>query len=445
MKKTLSILAVLAACSTLAAAQPLRGSYFLENSLLRGQLNPAFAPKSHYVSVPVAGYAGIEILSNIGLENLIFPVDGTSYTFLNDAVDADTFLKRLPEEDSYVRYRMETNLLNGGYRVHDKLYLTAGLSVVQWGDIRVSNELLRFAKTGRNGSENWSIQDGGDLRLARFAVLSASASYDLNDLVPGLRAGGRLKLMTGIKAASGQLDNAEFQLHEDLFAASVRGNALLAGYAYDPEEGFLSGHFGLRGFGASVDLGAEYRIRLDGFFNRLNLSASVCGLGGFSFGKVDRLTASGSASFSGFQDFGEDGFDLQEGLQTVIDDFSGLADFNRNGQEKFPYPLSPDIFAGAEVTMFQDLLGVGLLYNRSLGMDNLTASVNLAPLRWLDFSVDVTFLGAGTRFGLFAECTPCKYIDFFFGFQKASWRTNRQMLGVRSLTESFSAGINVLL
>lgn len=446
MKKTVLTLAVLFAFAGLAAAQPLRGSYFLDNSLMRSRLNPAFVPQESYISVPVAGYAGVEILSNAGLDSFLFPADGHTYTFLNEAVAADTFLKRLPEEDPYVRYRIESDLLGGGFRVSGKLYLTAGLSVVQLGDIRIGNELLRFAKTGRSGPvQDWTIREAADVQLSRFAALSVGAGLDLDEWIPGLRAGGRLKLMTGIKAASASLDAADICLEDDLFAASTRGSVLLSGYAYDAEDGFLSGRFGLRGFGAAFDLGLEYRIRFDGFVSGLHLSAAACNIGGLSIKTAERLSADGSASFSGFQDFGSDDFDLEEGVQRITDDFRNLATLTHTGNEKLSIALPADIFAGAHVTALEDKAGFGVLYSRSMDFDNLTVSLDYRPVPWFGCSLDYTFFGAANRLGLYAEATLWKRIRLFGGFEKAAWKTNSRMLGIKNLTESAAFGLNILL
>lgn len=445
MKKHILVFSALVALLLPAAAQPLRGSYFLENALLRSRLNPAFAPQDNYISVPIAGYAGAEVLSNVGLGHFLFPSGDTTCTFMNDAVRADSFLNQLPEEDPYAKFRIETDLLGGGYRLNDRLYLSAGLSVVQTGEARIAKELLRFAKTGRSGAQqSWSIPDS-ELELSRFVTLSAAASYDLGRWIPGLQVGGRLKLMTGLKAASGSLNSARIQMNDDLFAVDARGDAFLAGYTYDPEEGFQSDRFGLRGFGAAVDAGAEYRIRFNSFVSSLHLSASVSNLGGLSFGQSDRLSAGGSTRFSGFGDMGAEGFDFQESLQTVLDDFSSLADFRQAGSERFPFALSPEYFAGLEVTVLQEMLGAGLLYNRAAGFDNLTVSLNAAPLRWLDFSIGYTFLGAADRLGFYADCTPWRHLNLFFGFEKAAWKTNNRMLGIKNLTESAVFGLNVLL
>ena len=439
----LSLLALLV-FSVLVSAQPLRGSYFFENSLLRSKLNPAFAPQTHYVSVPVAGYASADILSNVGLSNFLFPVDDKTYTFLNDAVDASTFLDKLPADDPYFTAKVQTDLLGGGYRLNDRIYLTASLSVTGRGNADVSRALLEFAKKGRSGSIHSRSLPGLKAHLMSYATLSAGCSYDMEDLVPGLRVGGRLNLMTGLVSANATLHALDIRLDDDIVSATTRGNIGLAGFAYDPEGGFRSEKLKLRGFGASVDLGAEYRLRFDGFVNGLNLSASVGNLGRLSFGSANMLSADGSASFEGFNQIGDENFDLPAALDKVIEDFSSLTILTPVGATPLDYILDAEIYAGAEVPFLNDMLSAGILYSRYLSKSHFTLSFNASPLEWLNLNASYTF-GPTNRMGFYAEYIPKKYVGFFFGFEKSSFKTNRNLLGVKNFTESLCLGLNILL
>lgn len=438
-----SLLALLA-FATLAPAQPLRGSYFFENSLLRSRLNPAFAPRNDlFVSVPLAGYADAEILSNVGLGNFLFPIGDKTYTFLSDKVDEASFYGRLPQKDPYLTARFETELLGGGYRLSDKLFLTAGLSVSGYGQADIPQELLRFAKTGRSGStRSWSIRDM-QVSFLTYTTLSAGCSYDLGEWVPGLRVGGRLRLMTGLRSAVASLHRLDIRMDDDRFAAASAGVIDLAGFSYTPDGGFASEGFRLRGFGAAIDLGAEYRLRFDGFFNGLNLSASAGNLGKISFGNTTRLTTGGEASFEGFHDIGAD-LDFAAALKQVTDDFTGLVTPENAGTTDLRHVLGPEIHVGAEAPFLDEMLSAGLLYSRSMYQNHLAVSLNATPLEWLNLSTSYTFGPVG-RMGFYAEYIPQKYVGFFIGFEKASFKTNRNLLGVKNFTESLCLGLNVLL
>lgn len=441
---SLTVLLALLAFTALVPAQPLRGSYFFETSLLRSKLNPAFAPQTDlYISVPVAGYASADILSNVGLGNFLFADGDKNYTFLNDRVDANTFYAKLPQKDPYLRAQFETDLVGGGYRLNEKLYLTASLSVAGNASALIPQELLRFAKTGRSGAtQSWHIQNL-NANVAAWAVLAAGASYDLGDWVPGLTVGGRLKLMTGLKGASATLQMADISLTDERISAETRGESLLAGFSYDSEAGFRNEGFGLRGFGAAVDLGAEYRLRFDGFVNGLNLSASIRDLGALSFGGASKLAMAGIATYQGLGEIDFDA-DLQKRFQEVLDGFSGLANLSNVGNEPLRVLPGPAVCAGIEAPFLNEMLSAGLLYTYNLGKSHLTLAFNATPLDWLNLSANYTF-GPSNTFGFYAEYIPAKYVSVFLGFEKASWKTNKHLLGIHNFTESLCFGLNVLL
>ena len=68
------------------SAQALTGTYFLDNSLMRTRLNPAFSPRSNYFGIPVLSNTGVGVYGNLGAGSFLFPKDGQLYTFLNKNV-----------------------------------------------------------------------------------------------------------------------------------------------------------------------------------------------------------------------------------------------------------------------------------------------------------------------------------------------------------------------
>ena len=104
----------------------------------------------------------------------------------------------------------------------------------------------------------------------------------------------------------------------------------------------------------------------------------------------------------------------------------------------------PEYHVGIEVPFYNQMLSTGLLYSYYLGKNHLTLAFNATPLDWLNLSANYTFGPAGT-FGFYAEYIPKKYVGFFLGFEKASWKTNKNLLGIRNFTESLCLGLNVLL
>ena len=94
-KYIIATLAILLLPLTLGA-QGLRGSYFLDNSIVRTKLNPAFSPRANYFQLPVLSNTGVGVYGNIGASNVLYPMDGSLYLFLNKNVSADQFVNSLP-------------------------------------------------------------------------------------------------------------------------------------------------------------------------------------------------------------------------------------------------------------------------------------------------------------------------------------------------------------
>lgn len=455
MKRYLLSAVLLLSLPVLLAAQS-RGSYFFENSLLRSKLNAAFAPQTRYISVPVLGSAAVDIASNVGLDNFVFPYHNKNYTFLNDHISAETFFSKLPDKNPYVTARIETDLLGGGMFVGENDYVTVSLSVVGSGSAALSKDLLRFAKLGRTAdAQQWDMA-GLQGSLYRYASLAAGYSHDLGSLVEGLRVGGRVHLLIGLSAAQVDLDRISVRMDENLFSVKLDGVGRLSGYEYLLQDDFrwksLSkrriavGDLGLRGIGTAIDLGVEYRLPLDGFFESVNLSASVNDLGFIWFNrKIKDLTFDGSYAFSGFENLSLSGLSAQ--IDKEIEELKGLARPDVSEGRSLFQTLSPSIYAGADLpfNVFAFRMHAGLLYYRTLGRNNLMASYGLSPFEWLNLGVNWTFLGPAGRFGFYAEFIPYKYVGLFFGMERAGFRRNSDHLALRNFTDSFSFGINVLL
>ena len=431
------------------------GSYFFENSLLRHKLNPAFAPQVRYISVPVVGSGTYDAASNIGLGNFLFPRHNTTYTFLSDQVDADTFLGKLPQKDPYINARFETDLLGGGMPLGENGYATVSLSVVGAGNVVIPGQLLRFAKLGRTvDTERWDIAglQGG---LYRYASLAAGYSRDLGSLVEGLRVGGRLHLLVGLSAARTDIDQISVRMQEDLFAATMQGDGQLSGYGYLLQDSFrwnrLSlrqlavGDIGLRGIGSAIDLGFEYRLPLDGFLEGVNFSASVNDLGFIWFNRgIKDFSFDGSFSFSGFENLNKG--NMSGLVDAVIDDLKEQFSPEVSEGRPFVYTLSPSIYAGAEVPFYvlAFRMHAGLLYYRTVGRSNLMAAYGISPFEWLNLGLNWTFLGPAGRFGFYAEFIPRKFVGLFFGMERASFKRNSKGYAIGNATDSFSFGVNVL-
>ena len=96
-RKSLIIMVAVLLMPFLAGAQALKGSYFLDNSLNRNKMNPAFAPRSNYFQIPAVGNLGTGVLSNLDIPTFLYPSGGELLTFLHPSISVEQFGKALPE------------------------------------------------------------------------------------------------------------------------------------------------------------------------------------------------------------------------------------------------------------------------------------------------------------------------------------------------------------
>ncbi|MBO4764498.1 MAG: hypothetical protein J5508_02145 [Bacteroidales bacterium] len=425
-----------------AASAQSRGSYFFENSLMRSKLNPAFAPKNDYASIIGIGNFNVDIASNVGLKNFIFPDGDVNYLFLNDAVPAEKFLSKMPKRDPYLQKRVETDLFGVGMKAGRDGYATLSLSLVENGKYVVSGDMLRYAKSSK--STDLRIFEGSSVCLAGYAALAAGYSHDLSAFVEGLRAGARIKLLLGLAAADIAIDKAGLQTGEDQISALLHGTGSLSGIRLTADNGFAIALPQFNSFGAAIDLGVSYRFPIDGpwLVEGLELSASVCDIGGLKYRHtLSSLLLDHQFNFTGIGDLTSD---VSAKLEQTVNDLKAFTDIDPSEGDAFAYWLPASIHVGATALLPQINANAALLYYHAEGHSNVMIAGGYSPYEFLNLGLNWTFIGPANRLGFYAEFIPRKYLGLFLGMECASLSSNNRYIPVRNFTESISFGVNVL-
>ena len=113
-RKYIIILVAALLMPLMAGAQALKGSYFIDNSLNRNKMNPAFAPRSNYFQMPGIGNLSVGAMSNLDVPTFLYPTSNGLVTFLNSQISVDQFEKRLPNHPHFDA-EVSTNLINFGF------------------------------------------------------------------------------------------------------------------------------------------------------------------------------------------------------------------------------------------------------------------------------------------------------------------------------------------
>lgn len=432
-RKNLIVMAVLFLLPFMAGAQALKGTYFIDNSLNRNKMNPAFAPRTNYFQMPVMGNLSLGAMSNLDVPTFLYPMNGELVTFLNSQVSVDQFERRLP---NHPHFDAETsmNLVNFGFYTKQKSFWTFDLAVKAGVDMDLPADLFLFLKKGTGTSGNsYNI---ANINAYATASVQAAVGYS-RDIMKGLRVGAKVRFIAPVAYAALNLENVRLTTGKEKWTVETEGyvHAALQGLESEipagetaPEIGFdinrMLQNKVLAGFGYSIDLGAEYVLDLPGtLFDGISVSAAVTDLGLVHYSKkaVNSFSTKGKIDWVGFQDVAMEDI---ENFDAAIEDFTSKAEDLLNlKQEKsggMVRSTMPNIYLGVEVPFLWNRMSAGLLYSgrfsHSYYRNELTASLNITPLKWFALGINYSFLNTARTIGGVLEFTPKAGVNFHLGF-----------------------------
>ena len=161
-KRYITIMVALMLLPLMAGAQTLKGSYFLDGSLQRNRLNPAFAPRANYFGLPVISNLGVGLHGNVGPADFLYPKNGELYTFLNQNVTLAEFSKNLPKRP-LIDMEFDTDILNFGFFTKGGGFWNFDMGVRLDGQIGLPRDLLIFMKQGMAADEQVYSLKGFDM------------------------------------------------------------------------------------------------------------------------------------------------------------------------------------------------------------------------------------------------------------------------------------------
>jgi hypothetical protein len=366
----------------------LKGSYFIDNSLNRNKMNPAFAPRSNYFQMPFIGNFSAGMTSNLDIPTFIYEDNGAPVTFLSGQISPKKFDRRLPERPHFDAETSE-NIINFGFFTPQHSFWTFDLGIKAGIDGDLPAGFFTSLKDGAGTSgKTYEI---GNVNAYATASIQTALGYS-RDIIDGLRVGAKIRAIAPVTYMALNIDR-------------MLENSALAGFGY------------------SVDLGAEYVLNLPGeFFDGLSFSAAVTDLGMVHYKKdaVCSFGIKGNMEWAGIQNAeGHPGY-----LSEAIDEFLGNAEGNtRYDEEKasgFTRSTMPNLYLGVEMPFLKNMMSIGLLYSgrfsHSFYRNELTAAFNFTPAEWFALGVNYSFLNTARTLGGIIEFTPKKGVNFFLGF-----------------------------
>lgn len=431
-KNNILVALVLLMIPALAGAQALKGSYFLDNSLNRHELNPAFAPRADYFQLFGIGNMGVGAVTNIDVPSLLYPKDGGLVTFLHPSISMEKFNRSFPKNPHFdVDYN--TTLFGFGFYTKNRSYWTFDIDVRTTMDVDIPGDMFRFIKAGTGmGSNSYNI---GNFNGYLTAGLQASLGYS-RDIIRGLRAGIKARFIAPVGYAAINLENARLTTSEDKWNIKTDAyvHAAMRGLDVSLPEGELMPtiNFGvenllnsgvLAGFGYSFDLGAEYVLSVGSIFDGLAVSAAVTDLGLIHYANdaVASFESHGSLDWTGVNVESVENFDAEAFINDFAEkakkEFMNLSEMKHDGA--FIRSTMPRFHVGVEMPFLKRSMSVGLLYSsrlsHSYARNELTVSYNLNPCKWFALGLNYSFLNTARTMGFIFELTPRVGPTFYLG------------------------------
>ena len=427
--KSFIAVAVLGVASTAATAQNLNSGYFNDGYLYRHDLNPAFGNDQKYVAFPALGNFNVGLRSNLGVDNILYNVNGRTVLFLHPDVSDSQFLSGINDKNR-IGETLKLQLFGTGFQAFGG-YNTVEINARQNLNVDLPGSLLRLAKEGLQ-NKTYDISDFS-AHADAYAELAFGHSRQIDDK---LRVGAKVKVLLGVGNVDANFNKASLTLGENEWSgvtnaeiqASLKSMAFLTETTERGPEGKKQPHtyvndididsWGIAGFGLGFDLGAEYKLDQNWSF-----SAALLDLGfiGYSNNYVastngDREIHTGDYLFS-FDDNADNSFERMG--DQLIADLSELYELQDNGNTGGrTKALAATMNLGVQYTPdFYKKLTIGLMNSTRMGKYGWTEfrlSANVSPVK--AFSASATFAAGtfGTSFGWLLNAHPTGF-NFFLG------------------------------
>lgn len=459
--KRFAIAAILAILAVYVADAQVRTSYFVRNSTLNHNFNPAFAPDQGYVGFPFLSNIYVGTKGNLGLSSVLYPLDnGKLGLFLHPDIPVEQAMSGFSAKNT-LGASVNYDIMNAGWFTGKDSFWTLSLGLNMDMDISVPYELAEFMKVGMN-QDPTSYSIAGISAVSELqARFSLGYSRGLDNLVKGLRIGGKVHLISSIASAYAKVDRMDINMSAERWTVNSKASGMLYGsgivFNHD-ENGYISGYgfdySSLRpaGYGAALDLGIEYTLSEGTPVDGLRFALSVRDLGFMLYGKNTAYALesdNGEVVFEGFEGIGQE-TDLKQQINELTSSLLGITSLKEVAMDKNCVEmLSTRMHASVDYSFLGNKMNVGLLYSGRFGKlideHELTLAWNYAPARWFDIAISYSMLNTGTTFGWLLTFVPRKGLNMFIGSDYTAFNYSSLGIPVHGSYMNVNLGISVPL
>ena len=442
--------AFIAASALCATAQTTRSAYFTDNYLYRYEMNPAFDNDKNFISMPMLGNMNMAINGSLGLQDLLYNVDGQTTTFLNPAVDAQTFFDAVGN-NSNLGTDFKVGILSAGFKAFGG-YNTISINARANGNMNIPTTFLKMMKEGIE-SKTYDISDMW-LHSDAYAEIALGHSHKINDK---WKVGGAVKFLVGGANVDAKFNQAQLTLGNDAWEINVDGqiqsniNGLRYTSDINPNTGnsYVNGinidDFNVSGYGVAADLGVEFKLNKDWSF-----SASVLDLGFINWNNNMLASTNGVKHFTTDKYSFNVDMDMtnnfNDELDMVKDDLSALFEMEDMGDQGSQNKMIATTFnVGAEFKLpVYRRLSFGLLNTTRLQGDytwtEFRLSANIKPVDIFSAAANVAVSNYGYAFGWIMNLNVTGF-NLFVGMDHLSTKFSKQFIPLTSKA-SLNIGLN---
>lgn len=454
-----------------AFAQQFSSSYFMEGSMFRHDLNPAFEAPQNYVAMPLLGNLNVGLKGNLGLGDVLFNRNGKTVTYLHPDVSPADALQNINDDNLFI-FDLRTPILAGGFAAW-KGYNTIALNFRTMAGIHFGKELFDLTKNLQN--QNYNIGSAG-IEAQAFVELALGHSHQIDD---HWRVGGKLKFLMGGARANAELKNLQLNLESPsrwTAKAEARIEANVSGlqvnekhasyndesrntqidpatherYGYNTVDNVKLDKYDISGYGAALDLGAVYDFKE--IVPGLKASVGVLDLGFIYWNNSHVIENNGKEFvFDGFQNIRvKEGNENNKTLSNQIDDLGDrLQDLYRleskGDQGGTIEGIGITLNVGVEYALqAYDKLRFGLLSTTRFQGDYTwyeeRVSVNFAPCNWFDMNINGGYGSFGPCLGWMLNVHPVGF-NLFLGMDHTFFKVAKPYIPLNS-TADFTLGIS---
>jgi hypothetical protein len=454
----MATIAIFAAISVVSAQ--VNTLYYMKTVATRHELNPSFQPlpNSYYSILPI--YSGMYIgagNNSLALEDIVYPkrIDGKYKTiwFFNSEGNVDDFYKQL-KNTTRVYSEVDLRLFAMGLRIRNNSYLTIGLNTKTSAGVFIPKDLAKLLIYGAPDTTNINSfnLDRLGIRANAYTELAVGYSRQIDDK---LIVGGKLKLLAGHANMTTKIDKIKLNASRERWEFDIKGTVNMSAPSteyelddqkrienidFDPFDNFNFGNM-LGGFGAAVDLGANYKLLDD----RLTVSASLLDLGFINWkaGNASNIPVSGYFEFDGVD------IEFKDGIANWDEDYFDNIEDNieyTTTFESYTSTLAAKVMLGVEYGILNNLLTFGglsksTIINKSI-FQEITASVNYLQFSFFNASLSYSLLngrfgtvglGLGGRLGPFniyvaGDYMPMKYAKQYVPYKNKAFNLQTGIL-----------------